>query len=294
MENTNTIKHDEIIRFLFDNHGVRGEIINLKKSCEDLIHKDYPKAIKSIMMELGAAALMFAATLKDGSEVMLQIQGDKNAPLKYALVNVREDMTFYGSAKLNEGFNELDDSLNFKELVGEKGILALSVFPVEGQKWQGIVALEGNSVADALEGYFKNSQQLPSRFIIFSDADKLACQGLMLQIIPNIDGNNDSLEHLAILSGTLSKEESLGLSNEEILNRLFAYEQVRVFPAKKISFRCICSSERCLKALASLKREALKEIADDPNGTEMTCQHCGKTYHFSHEELQSLLCKVSQ
>ena len=124
MEEINSNKLDEVLRFLFDNHGVRGEIVSLNKACADLIHEDYAPCIKSTMMELAAAAILFAATLKDGSEVMLQLQGGKNAPLKYALVNVRDDLSFYGSAKIKENSN-IDEHSSFKALVGDDGILAL-------------------------------------------------------------------------------------------------------------------------------------------------------------------------
>ena len=293
MEEINSKNQNEILRFLFDNHGVRGEIVSLNKACADLMHEDYAYCLKTTMMELATAALLFAATLKDGSEVMLQLQGGKNAPLKYALVNVRDDLSFYGSAKLKEGFS-LSEQASFKDLVSDDGILALSVFPVSGEKWQGIVAINSESVSATLDNYFKNSQQLPSKFFFYSDSKSLKCSGLMLQIIPEIKDNLESLEHLAILSSTLTAEESFNLDNKEILSRLFAHEEIRVFPEHKVSFKCICSKERCLKALMSLKHDELKEIANDPKGTDMTCQHCGRNYHFSHDELQKLFLQVNQ
>lgn len=293
MEEINSNKLDEVLRFLFDNHGVRGEIVSLNKACADLMHEDYAPCVKTTMMELAAAAILFAATLKDGSEVMLQLQGGKNAPLKYALVNVRDDLSFYGSAKIKEN-SSISEQSSFKALVGDDGILALSVFPVSGEKWQGIVAIDNKSVCATLENYFKNSQQLPSKFFIYSDPQNLKCSGLMLQIIPEIKNNLESLEHLSILSSTLTANESLNLDNKEILSRLFANEEIRVFPEHKVAFKCICSKERCLKSLMSLKHDELKEIASDPKGIDMTCQHCGNNYHFSHDELQKLFLQVNQ
>lgn len=293
MEEINSNKLDEVLRFLFDNHGVRGEIVSLNKACADLIHEDYASCIKSTMMELAAAAILFAATLKDGSEVMLQLQGGKNAPLKYALVNVRDDLSFYGSAKIKENSN-IDEHSSFKALVGDDGILALSVFPVSGEKWQGIVAIDSESVCATLENYFKNSQQLPSKFFIHSDPQSLKCSGLMLQIIPEIKNNVESLEHLSILSSTLTTNESLKLNNKEILSRLFAHEEIRIFPEHQVAFKCICSKDRCLNSLMSLRHDELKEIASDPKGIDMTCQHCGNSYHFSHDELQKLFLQVNQ
>ncbi len=291
MDKYNFNSNDIMTRFLFDNHGIRGEIIKIKESGEKLIHKEYPDVLKSLMLELAVSAEMFAATLKDGSEIMMQLQGGKNADLKYAIINVRADLSFYGSAKLK---NENTESSNFNELVGNDGLLVLSVFPKNGTKWQGIIDTNGSSVSDVLENYFKKSQQLPSRFFIYSDPKTCTSAAIMLQIIPEIENNLDSLEHLSVLTETLSSEEIFELPQNEVLNRLYAHEQTRVFEPKTIEFKCICSKERCQKALESLSFPDLQELANDEVGTEMTCQHCGKKYNFTKEDLQNILVKAHQ
>lgn len=291
MAEINLNSNDVMTRFLFDNHGVRGEIIKIKESGIKLLHKEYPQVLKSLMLELAVSAEMFAATLKDGSEIMMQLKGGKNSDLNYAIINVKSDLTFYGSAKLK---NENTKSSNFNELVGSDGLLVLSVFPKNGSKWQGIVDTNGNSVSDVLENYFNNSQQLPSKFFIYSNPDTGSCAAIMLQIIPEIENNLDSLEHLSILTETLSCKEIFDLSQNEVLNRIYAHEQTRVFEPKNILFKCICSKERCQKALETLSFPDLQEIANDDKGTEMTCQHCGQRYHFTKEDLQKILVKVHQ
>lgn len=284
---------NSVLRFIFDNHGVRGEIAALHEPFLELIHDEYPAILKKTMMELASASVLVAATLKDGSEIMVQLRGGKSSKLKYALINIRQDLSFYGSAALNEGA-QLDDKSTLKDLAGDDSILVLSVFPKDGPKWQGIVSFNTESVSATLEDYFKNSQQLPTRFFIQTDTENRISGGLMLQIIPEVQGNLDSLEHLSVLSSTLTKEELFSLSFEETLGRLFAHEQVKVFPKSDVSFRCICSKERCQNALLQLSYSELEKIASEDEGTSMTCQHCSKTYTFTKEELQALLLKVSQ
>ena len=288
-----TFNHNSIERFLFDNHGVRGEITRLKTPFEDLIHDDYPDCLKKIMMELAVSSVLVASTLKDGSEIMVQIRGGKDAPLKYALINIRQDLSFYGSCALKDN-SAVDNNASIHDLCGQDGILALSVFPQNGVKWQGIVALNNESIGAALEDYFKNSQQLPTRFFISTDLQERQSGGIMLQIIPEVEGNIESLEHLSVLSATLSAKELFTLPLDESLGRLFAHEETKVFGEKEVLFKCICSKSRCENALMQLDPAELKNMAEDPKGTSMTCQHCGKTYTFTQEELASMYRKISQ
>jgi molecular chaperone Hsp33 len=288
-----TFNHNSIERFLFDNHGVRGEITRLKTPFEDLIHDDYPDCLKKIMMELAVSSVLVASTLKDGSEIMVQIRGGKAAPLKYALINIRQDLSFYGSCALKDNC-AVDNNASIHDLCGQDGILALSVFPQNGVKWQGIVALNNESIGATLEDYFKNSQQLPTRFFISTDLQERQSGGIMLQIIPEVEGNIESLEHLSVLSATLSAKELFTLPLDESLGRLFAHEETKVFGEKEVLFKCICSKSRCENALMQLDPAELKNMAEDPKGTSMTCQHCGKTYTFTQEELASMYRKLSQ
>lgn len=288
-----TFNHNSIERFLFDNHGVRGEITRLKTPFEDLIHDDYPDCLKKIMMELAVSSVLVASTLKDGSEIMVQIRGGKDAPLKYALINIRQDLSFYGSCALKDN-SAVDNNASIHELCGQDGILALSVFPQNGVKWQGIVALNNESIGATLEDYFKNSQQLPTKFFISTDLQERQSGGIMLQIIPEVEGNIESLEHLSVLSATLSAKELFTLPLDESLGRLFAHEETKVFGEKEVLFKCICSKSRCENALMQLDPAELKNMAEDPKGTSMTCQHCGKTYTFTQEELASMYRKISQ
>jgi molecular chaperone Hsp33 len=288
---------DTLLRFLFDNHkGVRGEILHMHKPCVDLLAPhSYPDCVKSLMLELAAASQLFCATLKDGSEVMLQIRGGGGSPLKYALINTRSDGSFYGSARLDPAIPCPDD-LPFASIAGESGVLAITIFP-EGDakdRWQGIVPLGTESVAGALENYFKDSAQLPTRFFILSDPKKAVSGGIMLQVIPDVKGNLDSLEHLSMLSSTITPGELWNLSNPDILSRLFAHEEVRVLPSRAVAFRCICSRQRCEQALMSMDPGELKSIIKEQGGAKMACQHCGRKYEFTKEELEALLARSCQ
>lgn len=279
--------NSSVMRFLFDNHGVRGEIVRLKEPLQQLLAPHhYPACVAALMSELAAAACLIAATLKDGSEIMVQLRGGRDAPVKYALVNIRQDLSFYGSAALREDL-PCPDTLEFGKLLGSDGVLALTIFPLHESKWQGIAAVDPLSLSATLEVYFRDSQQLPTRFFIHHDPKSQRSGGIMLQIIPEIAGNLQSLEHLGMLCATLTPEELFSLPQNEILMRLFAREQVRIFPEKVVKFQCICSRERCISVLQSLSKPELASLISK-DGTSMTCQHCGQAYTFTRAELEAI------
>lgn len=286
---------DSVVRFLFNQHGVRGEICELNNSVKALLAEhNYPACVRSLLLELSAAAVLIAATLKADAQIMVQVQGGKGPrAIRYALININEDLSFYGSALLNEDVN-YSDQQSFKETVGEGASLIISVFPKDGNKWQGVVALDGDNTAQALESYFKNSEQLETKFFIFADPTELVAGGLMLQIIPETENNQASLEHLTVLASTLKFEELKSLSLYEILRRLYWNDGVKAVKEQSLRFKCVCSRERCENALMSLSHRELEDIAADKQGMSMTCQHCGREYHFTQAEVQALLLKVSQ
>lgn len=286
---------DCVVRFLFNRHGVRGEICALDNSVKALLSEHhYPRCINALLLELAAAAVLISATLKSDAQIMVQIHGGTGpTAIRYALVNINEDLSFYGSALLSDGV-KYTGAESFKDIVGADASLIISVFPKDGNKWQGVVPLDGDSTAAALEDYFRNSEQLPSRFFIQADADSLYVCGLMLQIIPETPGCYDSLEHTAALASTLQLKEVQQTGLYEMLRRLYWDDGVKAVKEQSVRFKCVCSKERCESALMSLSHKELEDIAQDKQGTEMTCQHCGRTYRFSQDEVKSLLAKVSQ
>lgn len=286
MQNMPNTQKDEVIRFLFDNHGVRGEIMHSHKACVDMLKEhNYPKTIRDLMLDLSSVAVLIASTLKTDATIMVQIRTTSTSKLQYALVNISNDLSFYGSAKFDENYDYTN--LSFKDLIADDSVLIISVFPKEGTKYQGIVALNQDNLALCLEEYFKSSEQLDTKILLFKDSDSYQTGGMLMQIIPNIDNNKKSLEHLYILAATLSNEEIFKLSLTDCLARLFAHEQVRVFEPQDFKFKCICSKEHFTEALSSLKADDLLDLAKD-EVTTITCQHCQKSYNFTKDEIMRI------
>ena len=287
-------QQNSVVRLLFDDHGVRGEIVHLHEPVQKLLEcvRAYPPCVKGLLLELAAAAVLIAATLKANGTVTVQIQCGKGPKaLNFAFINIDKDLNFYGNVLSDEiKFTEA----TFRELVGQGGIMVISAFPEGGTRYQGIVSLDKDTMAEALEDYFKESEQLATSFLIQSDVATGYAGGMMLQIVPNIENNLESLQHLTTLAATLQPQELFELSLHESLRRLFWNDQVRVFDPETVTYRCICSKERIFRVLAALSNDELSDMIAENKGIDMSCQSCGKVYHVTVDELKDLLTAKQQ
>ncbi|MBL4611847.1 MAG: Hsp33 family molecular chaperone HslO [Pseudomonadaceae bacterium] len=277
---------DTTQRFLFENADVRGELVALESSYREVLAKhDYPEPVRELLGELLAAAVLLSTTIKfDG---LLILQASSTGPVSTLMVECTSDQAVRGIARYDA--SRMGTALN--ELMPD-GILAITVDPQEGQRYQGIVALDGATLADCLNGYFENSEQLPTRFRL--QADGRAARGLLLQALP-ADRQRDqeqrqaTWEHLNILADTLTGEELQSLDNQTVLRRLYHEEDLRLFEPRQVRFECSCSVERSGNALVSLGREDALVLLEEHNGEiEVDCQFCNTRYLFDRERLVEL------
>lgn len=274
---------DALIRFLFQQKHVRGELAYVEDSLDKMLqHHQYPLPVKQLLAELVVATSLLTATLKFEGEIAVQLQGD--GPLRFAAVNGDHQQAFRGVVRMQA---ELSGD-NFRDLVGN-GYLVVTITPVQGERYQGIIPLSGDSLTSTLEAYFAQSEQLPTRLYIYTDiSNRNRAAGFMLQVLPvEQDKAREDFNELVVLSDTLTAGELLDLPPEEVLHRLFHQEVVEVFPAQQISFVCGCSKQKCESALFSLGRAVIAEQLA-LGGLDMACEYCNKSYHFSADELQSI------
>lgn len=278
---------DALVRFLFQHKHVRGELSYINDSLQQMLENhQYPLPVKQLLAELVVATSLLTATLKFEGEIAMQLQGD--GPVKFAAVNGNHLQQFRGVARLQ---SELQGE-SFNELVGN-GYLVVTITPKQGERYQGIIPLTGNSLTATLEAYFAQSEQLPTRLYIFTDITaQHRAAGLLLQVLPvEQDKAREDFNDLVTLSDTLTATELLNLPAEEVLYRLFHQEQVEVFPTQAISFVCGCSKEKCETALFSLGRAVVAEQVA-LGGLDMSCEYCNTSYHFTVDDLQAIHDKL--
>ena len=271
---------DTISRFIFDNSDVRGEHIRLEKSYQDILSiHHYPPGVANLLGEFLAAASLLSATIKFEGSLVLQVRGDGQAPLIMAEANSKQELRAI-ARNANEAI-----SLDFKTLIGN-GQLAMTIAPENGKPYQGIVSLDGNSLAQCLEAYFQRSEQLATR--IWLCADGKNASGLLLQQLPSIKPDVDRWEHLSTIAHTIKDDELLNLEAETLLYRLYHQDAVRLFDTKTLVARCRCSRERVAQALISIGRDELDDILAERGQIETNCEFCNRLYHFNVGDIAGL------
>lgn len=266
--------HDTLQRFLFEHASIRGEIVRLHATWQAVQeHHDYPPMLRQAMGELIAAAALLAATLKLKGSLILQIQG--RGPISLLVVECTGDLSMRATAKWNGTLTQ--NSL--KDLIGD-GRFVITLDPKDGkQTYQGIVPLEGDSVADILQHYMTRSEQLETRLFLAADADTAA--GMLLQKLPEKTGHDeDAWTRAGHLAATVKPEELLQLPAEEILHRLFHEEDIRLFEAQPVSFSCSCSREGVANMLRMLGREEVDSVLEEQGEIEVHCEFCNRRYTF--------------
>ncbi|MCY1405823.1 33 kDa chaperonin [compost metagenome] len=275
-------------RFLFDDTDVRGELVDLEQSYGEVLAKHaYPEPIAQLLGEMLAAVTLLSDILKyDG---LLVLQARSSGPLPLLMVECSSDREIRGIARYEA--EALGEARSLRELMPD-GVLTMTVDPKVGKRYQGIVSLDGETLAECLSSYFAMSQQLPTRFWL--NADGRRARGLLLQQLPAdrlTDGDERaaSWEHLVTLADTLTAEELLGLDNETLLYRLYHQEVVRLFDAEPLRFGCSCSRERSANALVSLGAADAAQLVEEQGGAvQIDCQFCNQRYQFDAADIAQL------
>jgi Disulfide bond chaperones of the HSP33 family len=248
---------DQLHRYLFENYAVRGELVTVSNTWKQVLENhNYPLPVKTLLGELLVATSLLTATLKFAGDITVQLQGD--GPMSLAVINGNNRQQMRGVARVQ---GDVPANADLKTLVGN-GYLVITITPEEGERYQGVVGLEGDTLAACLEDYFMRSEQLPTRlFIRTGEVDgQPAAGGMLLQVLPAQETQANDFEHLAVLTETVKAEELLSLAAEDVLWRLYHEEEVTLYDPQDVEFKCTCSRERCAAALKTLPDEEVDSI----------------------------------
>ncbi|GGI89499.1 Hsp33 family molecular chaperone HslO [Shewanella gelidii] len=272
---------DKLHRYLFDEADVRGELVQLDNSYQEVIQNhDYPKVLQDILGQLMAATSLLTATLKFSGDISIQLQGDGAVSL--AVINGNNLQQLRGVARWN---GELADDADLQALFG-KGYMVITLTPDNGERYQGVVALDKANLAQCLEEYFMQSEQLPTGIWLFADGQQAA--GMLLQILPSESEHQQDFEHLAQLTGTIKQQELFELEAEDVLHRLYHQETVRLYEPVDVSFKCTCSRERSAGAIRSVAKEEVESILAEKGSIEMGCEYCNSQYKFDSIDVAAI------
>jgi len=150
--------------------------------------------------------------------------------------------------------------------------------------------MQAETLSQALEDYFVQSEQLPTRLLLGADDQRVA--GIMLQKLPGDEGDSDGWTRACALFDTLHVGELLATASGDLLHRLFHEEQVQMLAERPLEFGCSCSRERVAAMLHSLGEQEARAAAIDGQA-EVRCEFCGQRYLFSPEQIEELLVAPS-
>jgi molecular chaperone Hsp33 len=278
---------DTLQKFIFEHAPIRGEIVRLDSVWQSVIERhNYPPVLRDLMGELSAAAALLAATLKLRGSLVLQIHG--KGAVKLLVVECTGDLELRATAKW-EG--ELTHG-TLRELVGE-GRFVITLDPKDGnQAYQGIVALEGDTIAEILRNYMTRSEQLDTHLWLAANDRQAA--GMLLQKLPDQAATQDAdaWERATQLADTLKPEELLTLTAEELVHRLYHEEDIRLFEAQKVIFRCTCSRDNVARMLRMLGRPEVDSIIAERGDVEVHCEFCNQRYVFDCVDTDAVFSDV--
>ncbi|ADE11562.1 Hsp33 family molecular chaperone HslO [Sideroxydans lithotrophicus] len=279
---------DSLRRFLFEHAPIRGEIVRLDAVWQSVIERhNYPAVLRDLMGELCAATALLAATLKLQGSMVLQIHG--KGAVKLLVVECSGDLEMRATAKW-EG--DLAQG-TLQDLVGGDGRFVITLDPKDGnQAYQGIVALEGDSIAEILQNYMTRSEQLETRLWLAADGKHAA--GMLLQKLPAQAElhDDDPWERAVLIANTLKPEELLNVPASELVHFLYHEEDIRLFDAQEVVFRCTCSRENVGRMLRMLGREEVDSILAERGDVEVHCEFCNQRYVFDRVDADAVFADI--
>jgi len=288
---------DSLHRFLFEQYPIRGHLVHLDASWRALIeHREYPEAIRTVLGEAAVAALLLAATIKFEGVLSLQLQGD--GPVHLLLAQCTGGLGVRGLARYREEAatdGTLSQATGIADLIGTGNLTVTVETDGSSQRYQGIVPITGKRLAESLQIYFENSEQLPTRLWLY--ADEHGASGMLLQRLPGEGGTavtadlqdvDDAWRRVQLIGETLTPEELRTLNDAEILHRLFNEDDVRLYEPAPVFFRCRCSRERVSGVLQGLGEAESRSILAERGEVEVRCDFCNRAYVFDAVDVAQL------
>jgi molecular chaperone Hsp33 len=285
---------------MFEHYPIRGHLVHLDASWRALIeHREYPDAIRTTLGEAVVASLLLAATIKFEGVLSLQLQGA--GPVHLLLAQCTGGLGVRGLARYREDDISGTAAGGIADLIGA-GNLTVTVESDDGsQRYQGIVPITGERLADSLQIYFENSEQLPTRLWLY--ADEKGAAGMLLQRLPDegmrgtagagipvadLAAIDDAWRRVQLIAATLTADELRTLADAQILHRLFNEDDVRLFEPAPVYFRCRCSRERVSGMLLGLGETETRSILDERGEVEVRCDFCNRAYVFDAVDVAQL------
>ena len=284
---------DKLLAFTLPERNVRGRLVRLDGVLETILSAhDYPQSIRSLLAETLTLAALSGGLLKDdGSQLTIQAQTGEGIVQLLACDYRNGELRGYAQFD-EERLRQAGDDTSLETLFGG-GFLAVTFdLATSGQRYQGIVPLEGNSITAAFENYFRQSEQVPTLIRISVDAspNRPLAAGILVQHLAEGEEGRERLhvrmdhpewEHVAIIADTIRPDELIdpALSLEALLWRLFHEEdEIRIAPGADLSRGCRCTTVHFENVLARFPSEERAKMRNDDGIIMVDCAFCSRFF----------------
>ncbi|HBC69778.1 MAG TPA: hypothetical protein DCZ56_05455 [Sutterella sp.] len=289
---------DKLLKLFFPKKNCRAQVLHMDQAWSSMVrNQNLPHPVKNMLGEMTAAAVMLAASLKFEGSLVLQLQGD--GAVKLAIVEVRSGLVARATAQLRVPAESISPDITFKQMVNASGngrcaiVLDMADRRPGEQPYQGVVPLGDNSVAQAVESYMTQSEQIETR--LWLAASEASCGGVLLQQVaatggtmPEQDIDPEGFASLVMIAQTVKAEELLALDASDIATRLFWEDNPNVMDTLHPTFSCRCSRQSVAKMVKSLGREEVESIIAERGRVEVRCEFCGSTYLFDKVDAEEM------
>ena len=273
---------DSVIPFSFESLPVRGGLIHLSKAWRRMQRDhSYDKVLRETLGQSAAATGLIAHSLNFDGAVTLQIQG--GTALDMLVMQCTGSLDLRGMAARNTSVA----ATGFSELT-ERAHCAVTVDAGE-RPYQGIVAIEGDSLATSLEHYFAHSVQVPSHLALVAGTHFAG--GLLLQQMPGEAMSDDDWNRLGFLAKTLAAADFEGDTDQRLLGKVFVEDDLRVYTQRTLRFHCRCSDRKVEDVLKMLGRDEIRTVLEEQGVLQVVCEYCGQQREFDAVDVERVFAE---
>ncbi len=297
MSSSSPIPDDAVTAFQIEGEPVRGRLARLGPAIDTILRgHDYPEPVANLLGEACALAALVGSNLKFEGRMIIEARG--NGPVRFVVADYDTSGGLRGYcgfdaeqvAALATGFVRP----GARSLLGDGHFMMTVDQGPDMDRYQGVTAIEGETLALCAEQYFVQSEQTPTRVrLAVSLADGLwRAGGMLIQSVAEDDARGSTTEawvRTQAFFETVGEDELTDpeLSSQQLLFRLFHEDGVRVFGSQPLRAFCRCTEESVRGMLRSFPAEEWEGMTEADGQIHVTCEYCSKLYAVAPEALET-------
>lgn len=297
------IPDDLVGAFQIEGEPVRGRLVRMGPAIDEILTGHaYPEPVANLLGECCALAALVGSSLKFEGRLIVQAQG--SGPVRYVVADYDTSGALRGYCRFDE--NEVAEAAKGFARPGARTLLGDGVFIMtvdqgpDMDRYQGVTAIEGETLALCAEQYFAQSEQTPTRVrLAVGQADvgrgfSWRAGGVLIQNIAEDEARGSTAEawdRTQALFETLGEDELIdpSLASKTLLWRLFHEDGVRVFEDKPLKAFCRCSQDRIETVLRSFGSDERADMVEPDGRIHVTCEYCSRVYAIEPESLEQVV-----